>query len=165
MTEARRALATVHRAVEGARRDADPTRITDAKLQAQQTYRGAIAGSHDTLVERRATVEWMATIDRINRESQARRPAAGTCRVRLQRLTAEVTRTERMADAARIALESALAACAEARAGGGRGRRRRRSPALPRFAVARIDEWRDAGSDAPVATAKESALTGRSSKA
>src|SRR3954466_14625647 len=65
MTEARRALATVHRAVEGARRDADPIRITDAKVLAQQNYRGAIAGSDDTLVERRATVEWLATIDRI----------------------------------------------------------------------------------------------------
>src|SRR4051794_30636172 len=106
MTEARRALATVHRAVDGARRDADPIRITDAKVRAQQAYRGAIAVSDDTLVERRATVEWMSTIDRINRDSRRAGQQLARAEYEVQRLTAEVTRTERMADAARIALES-----------------------------------------------------------
>src|SRR4051794_29144243 len=115
MTDARRALATVHRAVEDARRDADPLRITDAKQQAQQRYRSAIAVNTDTLVERRATVEWMATIYRINRDARRAGQQLARAEHDVQRLTAEVTRTERLADAARIALESALAACADAR--------------------------------------------------
>src|SRR3954468_16184325 len=110
MAEARRALATVHRAVENARRAADPIRITDAKVQAQQAYRSAIADSDDTLVKRRATVDWMATIDRINRDARRAGQQLARAEHDVQRLTADVTQTKRMADAARIALESALAA-------------------------------------------------------
>jgi hypothetical protein len=115
MTEARRALATVHRAVDSARQDADPTRIADAKVQAQATYRSMIAGSRDTMVERRATVEWMTTIDRINRDARRAGQQLARHEREVQRLTGDVARAERLADAARIALESAVAACAEAR--------------------------------------------------
>src|SRR5689334_7255115 len=70
MAEARRALATIQRAVQDARHDADPERITDAKVAAQQTYRSAVSGTVDTLVEQQATAAWMTTIDRINRDAR-----------------------------------------------------------------------------------------------
>ncbi len=105
----------VHHAAEDAQRDADPARITDAKLQAQATYRSTTADDADGLARRRATVEWMSTIDRINREARRAGQRLARAEHEVRRLSADVARAEQTSDTARIALESALAACAEAR--------------------------------------------------
>jgi hypothetical protein len=115
LLDSRRDLTRAQHVLDEARAGADPSRISKAKLEARAAYQRVIR-SHPSASERqRAATEWLHEIDRLNRETRRANRAllrAETAARHLDRICFEA---ERQADAARIAAESASAACAEGR--------------------------------------------------
>jgi len=115
LLQARRELTRAQHALEEARAGADPTRISRAKLEARAAYQRVIRARPTVAERQRAAAAWLQEIDRLNRETRRANRALTRVETTERHLSRLAFEAERHADAARIAAESASAACAEER--------------------------------------------------
>ncbi|MEX1173784.1 MAG: hypothetical protein WEG56_14405 [Chloroflexota bacterium] len=101
--------------IEEATRTADPRAVREAKNVAQRAFRAARDVAQTTDAVEAAAREWLAEVNRINAATRDADAIAAQERASAQTLAAELEQRSVQADAARIAAETAEAACLAAR--------------------------------------------------